>query len=80
MNIDYSAGNLLNGMNGEGTFTLDGQEWAISYNGDFADNSTTGGNDVVLTTIPEFFSWTMIAGGFGMLIGWHGLRKRRRNS
>jgi autotransporter-associated beta strand protein/T5SS/PEP-CTERM-associated repeat protein len=60
--IDYSSGNLA-GSSSVGTFTLDEQEWAISYTGDEADNSTTGGDDVVLTAIPEPSSYVLLALG-----------------
>ncbi|MGB8356946.1 MAG: PEP-CTERM sorting domain-containing protein, partial [Chthoniobacteraceae bacterium] len=55
------------------------QEFALSYTGEFADgaNATIGGNDIVLTAIPEPGTWGMILGGFGMLIGFQRLRKRR---
>jgi hypothetical protein len=53
------------------------QEYALSYAGVSGTNSTTGGNDIVLTAIPEPGTWGMILGGFGMLIGLQRLRKRR---
>jgi len=53
------------------------QEFALSYTGVFLTNSTLGGNDIVLTAIPEPGTWGMILGGFGMLIGFQRLRKRR---
>ncbi|MGB8355543.1 MAG: PEP-CTERM sorting domain-containing protein, partial [Chthoniobacteraceae bacterium] len=55
------------------------QEFALSYTGNFADgaNATIGGHDIVLTAIPEPGTWGMILGGFGMLIGFQRLRKRR---
>jgi len=53
------------------------QEYALSYTGSFGTNSTTGGNDVVLTAIPEPGTWGMILGGFGMLVGFQRFRKRR---
>ncbi|MGB8356399.1 MAG: PEP-CTERM sorting domain-containing protein [Chthoniobacteraceae bacterium] len=65
--IDYSATNLVGG-DGMGTFTLDGQAWVISYTGFEADNSTIGGDDVVLTAIPEPGTWgMMVVGVIGML-------------
>jgi hypothetical protein len=56
------------------------QEFAISYMGSYGDGTTTGGNDIVLTAIPEPGTWGMILGGFGMLIGFQRLRKRRTDS
>jgi len=53
------------------------QEFALSYAGNFATGDTVGGNDIVLTAIPEPGTWGMILGGFGMLIGFQKLRKRR---
>ncbi|MGB8352304.1 MAG: autotransporter-associated beta strand repeat-containing protein [Chthoniobacteraceae bacterium] len=60
-----------------GDVFVNGQEYALSYTGSFASNSTTGGNDIVLTAIPEPGTWGMILCGFGMLIGIQRLRKRR---
>ncbi|MGB8356059.1 MAG: autotransporter-associated beta strand repeat-containing protein, partial [Chthoniobacteraceae bacterium] len=73
--IDYSATNLVGG-DGVGTFTLDGQGWVISYTGFEADNSTIGGDDVVLTAIPEPSVYALLAlGGLGLVMG---ARRRRR--
>ena len=60
-----------------GDVFVDGQEFAISYTGNYATNSTIGGDDIVLTAIPEPGTWGMILSGFGMLIGFRKLRKRR---
>ncbi|MGB8354569.1 MAG: autotransporter-associated beta strand repeat-containing protein [Chthoniobacteraceae bacterium] len=77
VSIDYSSLNQFNGEDGLGTFMLDGQEWVISYTGDAADGGTIGGNDVVLTAIPEPGAWAMLAGGFGMLLCWRRLPRWR---
>ena len=56
---------------------IGGQEYALAYTGNFGTNSTIGGNDIVLTAIPEPGTWGMIFGGFRMLTGIQRLRKRR---
>lgn len=76
--INYENGRFL-GINGIGTFELNGQEYAISYGGDFATNATFGGNDVVLTAIPEPNTWAMLAGGVGILAFIQRLRRRATN-
>jgi hypothetical protein len=39
------------------------QEFAISYLGNYNDNSTINGHDIVLTAIPEPATWTLLLGG-----------------
>ena len=60
-----------------GDVIVGSQEFALSYTGNFGSNSTVGGNDIVLTAIPEPGTWGMIFGGFGMLMAFQRLRKRR---
>ncbi len=48
----------------------------ISYFGDAATNAFTGGNDLVLSVIPEPGSLTSLVGGLGMLLGLRRLRRR----
>jgi len=60
-----------------GDVYIGSQEFALSYTGLMSANSTTGGNDIVLTAIPEPGTWGMILGGFGMLIGFQRFRRRR---
>jgi len=60
-----------------GDVIIGGQEFALSYTGIYGSNSTIGGNDIVLTAIPEPGMWGMILGGFGMLAGFRRLRRRR---
>jgi autotransporter-associated beta strand protein len=60
--INYTSSNLL-GNSSVGTFTLNGQEWAIDYTGNIATNSDTGGNSVVITAIPEPASYVLLAFG-----------------
>jgi len=59
-----------------GDVVVNGQEYALSYTGNYASNSTTGGHDIVLTVIPEPGTWGMILSGFGMLVGIQRLRRR----
>lgn len=74
--IDYTTNRFSsNNPNGIGTFTIGSQEYAISYVGDFISNSTFGGNDVVVTAIPEPQTWAMMIGGLGTLIL---LQRRKR--
>ena len=60
-----------------GDVYIGSQEFALSYTGLLSANSTTGGDDIVLTAIPEPGTWGMILGGFGMLICIQRLRRRR---
>jgi len=79
--IYYSGANdrfVADGVgNTIGDVYIGSQEYALSYTGEFGSNSTIGGNDIVLTAIPEPGTWGMILGGFGMLIGFQRWRKRR---
>jgi len=77
--IDYSAANGLGGVNGLGTFTLGGQEYALGYSGDSATNSTSGGNDLVLTPVaaPEPASCGLVLGGLALLLN---MRRNQRKS
>ena len=55
------------------------QDIAISYTGNAATNSFTGGNDVVLMVTPEPNAWTMLAGSLGMALGLQRFRRRRHS-
>jgi autotransporter-associated beta strand protein len=53
---------LLNGYAQDSTFNLTGQNWKISYVGDFGANTFTGGNDLVIQAIiPEPATWALLA-------------------
>ena len=50
---DAITGTFSNASVNGGTYTLGGQEFQISYAGNTATSSFTGGNDVVLQAVPE---------------------------
>lgn len=54
------------------------QEFAVSYTGDYLTNSTIGGNDIVITAVPEPGTWVMTIAGFGILASLKHLRKKSR--
>jgi hypothetical protein len=58
-------------------FSMAGYNWSISYQGDFATNSFTGGNDVVLRSldaVPEPSTYALI--GLGAIVGLCGWRRK----
>lgn len=55
-----------------GFVTVDGQEFAVFYNANSANNSLTGGNDLLLSAVPE-----PTAAGLLLLAGLAGIRRRR---
>ena len=69
---DMITGTFSNAPVNGGTYNLGGQDFKISYFGDSAGNTFTGGNDVVLMAIPE--PATALLGGLGLLV----LLRRRR--
>lgn len=75
--IDYSGNNPFSGSNGIGYASLNGMQYAISYSGNFATNSTLGGNDIVVTLVPEPQAWTMLIGAATMLVCASRLPQRR---
>lgn len=84
--IVYSGtGDRFDGVPSLGDVTVDGslgsiavdQEFAISYDGSYGANATDGGDDIVVTAIPEPSSYVMVLSGFGMLAGAQLLRRRR---
>lgn len=69
---------LLNGANQGNLITLGGQNFNISYTGDFATNQFAGaGNDLVLAAaaVPEPSTYVMAISGLGTLLFF---RRRRR--
>jgi autotransporter-associated beta strand protein len=72
---DALSGTFLGLPEGGNVFAAGGQRYVISYAGNFDTLSATGGNDVVLTAIPEPGSMAMLLGGLGLLCA-----RRRRES
>jgi len=73
--IDALTGTFLGLPQGSLVEASNGQDFTISYTGNFDTLSTTGGNDVVLTAIPEPASIAIFLGGLGVLCA-----RRRRHS
>jgi autotransporter-associated beta strand protein len=58
-----------------GIFSMGGVSFMVSYAGDSATGGTSGGNDLVLTVVPQVpESWSSSLGGVGVLL----LLRRRR--
>lgn len=55
-------------------FEWNSRQWMITYQGNFATGSFTGGHDVALQVIPEPSSFVFLAAGFGV----YGLLRRKR--
>jgi PEP-CTERM putative exosortase interaction domain len=70
--VDPIAGTLFDLPQGA-TFTAAGYTWQVSYVGDSATNSFTGGNDLALQLVPEPGTSLLVAGGLMILA----LRRRR---
>lgn len=70
---DSITGTFSNAPVDGGTYTFGSQQYQISYAGDFASQSFTGGSDVVLMAVPE--PAAALIGGTGFLL----LLRRRRN-
>ena len=45
--------------------TINGQEFAVYYSGDFGTGATTGGNDLLLSAVPEPASIALLASALG---------------
>ncbi|HZJ17008.1 MAG TPA: autotransporter-associated beta strand repeat-containing protein, partial [Chthoniobacteraceae bacterium] len=58
----------FNGLAQGGMLDFGGRTFQVSYAGDVATQSFTGGNDVALIVVPEPSAWTMLFGGFGLLL------------
>jgi len=71
---DAISGTFSNAPTNGAAYTFGLQTYQISYAGDFANRTFTGGNDVVLMAIPEPNA-AMLIGSFGLLA----LLRRRRN-
>ncbi len=72
---DALSGTFQGLPEGGTVFATGGQRYLISYTGNFDTLSATGGNDVVLTAVPEPGSIAMLLGGLGLLCA-----RRRRES
>ena len=65
----------FNGLAQGGMLDFGGQTFQVSYAGNVGTQSFTGGNDVALVVVPEPSTWTMLFGGFGLLVA---LQRRTR--
>jgi autotransporter-associated beta strand protein len=72
--IDAISGTLF-GIAQGGTFTSGGYSWMVSYTGDSAGGTFTGGNDLALQVVPEPSTWVLLTGGLMVAT----LLRRRRN-
>jgi len=79
-----NAGAADPNLNGFGTYTVGGQEFAISYTADATANgglgSFTGGHDIALMAIPEPNSLAMLAGSIGLALSLQRFRRKGRRS
>jgi hypothetical protein len=57
----------FNGLAQDATVSFGGREFQVSYTGNIATLSFTGGNDVVLKAIPEPGAWTLFFAGLALL-------------
>ena len=62
--LNGSATNLGEGQ----VFPLGSQFFEITYKGSYSNNSFTGGHDISLMMVPEPTTWTLLAGGVGLLM------------
>lgn len=71
--LDAITGTFSNAPTNGNTYNFGGQDFQISYFGDFAGGTFTGGNDVVLRAVPE--PGAALISGLGMLA----LLRRRKS-
>jgi autotransporter-associated beta strand protein len=72
--VDAINGTLFGIAQGE-TFDAGGYTWQVSYTGDSAGGTFTGGNDLALQVVPEPGTWLLATGGLMALTV---LRRRRQ--
>jgi hypothetical protein len=89
--IINGSGGAINGtfasLNGIATtlaegsqFVLGGQQYVMTYQGSFATNSFTGGNDAaIMAVVPEPGAWASLCGGLACLLGLQRFRRRGAN-
>lgn len=68
---------FFSGRAGGSTVVLGVNEYRIDYEGDAATGALAGGNDVLLTVVPEPSSAIALLGGLASLVGLQRLRRRR---
>lgn len=73
-----STTGYFNGLAQGATLTLAGQEFSVSYTGDYGTTNaySTSGNDMVLVAAPEPSTWAMLIGGLAAA-GFYWRRQRK---
>lgn len=76
-----AVGGTFAGLAQGDRFMFSGLEYEISYladwTGNYATSAMTGGNDIALLVVPEPGTFSMLLGGFGMLVFMQRIRSRR---